>query len=83
MNNYIEHKGYTGTIEYTAEDDVLFGKVVGIRGLISYEGRSISEVKSNFVDAVDDYLLVCEAECIKPEKPDKIPNIKPTEYAVA
>ena len=69
MNNYIKYKGYIGTVEYTAEDDVLHGKILGIRGLISYEGESLADIKKDFMDAVDDYLEMCEAEGIEPEKP--------------
>jgi predicted HicB family RNase H-like nuclease len=35
---HLEYKGYTGTIEYSKEDDLLYEKVLGIKGLISYEG---------------------------------------------
>ncbi|MFT7032965.1 MAG: putative HicB family RNase H-like nuclease [Cyclobacteriaceae bacterium] len=37
---YLEHKDYTGSIEYSQEDNLLYGKVLGIRGLISYEGET-------------------------------------------
>ena len=69
MNNFFEYKGYTGTIEYSAEDDVLFGKVIGIRGLISYEGDSLFTIKNDFIAAVDDYLELCKSEGIEPQKP--------------
>ncbi|MCL2216930.1 MAG: type II toxin-antitoxin system HicB family antitoxin [Defluviitaleaceae bacterium] len=69
MSNYIKHRGYVGTVEYTAEDDVLFGKVLGIRGLVSYEGESIAAVKRDFMEAVDDYLETCEIEGLEPENP--------------
>jgi len=74
MKNRIEYRGYTGTIEYTAEDDVLFGSVLGIRGLISYEGDSLSSVKKDFIEAIDDYLEMCESKGIEPEKPATILN---------
>ena len=69
MNNNLEYKGYQGTVEYSAEDNVLYGKVIGIRGLISYEGESLSELKACFVEAIDDYLSCCEAEDREPMKP--------------
>ena len=69
MNNYIKYKGYTGTVEYTPEDDVLFGQVLGISGLISYEGDSVVSIKKDFVEAIDDYLEMCESEGVEPEKP--------------
>ena len=55
-NNTIEYKGYYGSVDYSAEDDILFGSVIGVRGLISYEGKSIDELKENFKEAVDSYL---------------------------
>lgn len=45
----------------------IFGKVMGIRALISYEGTNARELVEDFHNAVDDYLLLCEARGIKPE----------------
>ena len=57
MSNYLEYKGFYGTVEYSSDDDVLYGKVIGLdHSLISYEGRSLIELKKDFHDAVDDYL---------------------------
>jgi predicted HicB family RNase H-like nuclease len=67
----IEYKSYTGTIEYSKEDDLLYGKVIGIRGLISYEGKTGSELEADFKDAIDTYLRDCKIEGIQPEKPFK------------
>lgn len=50
----LEYKGFTGTIEHT--DGVYHGKVQGIRGLVSYEGNTIEELRQDFEGAVDDYL---------------------------
>lgn len=68
MNNTFEYKGYIGTIEFSEEDALFFGKVMGIRSLISYEGKNANELISDFHSAVDDYLAVCEAEGREPEK---------------
>ncbi len=54
MNNLLEYKGYSGTVECSAADDVLFGKVVGIKSLIYYEGAAIDELKRAFEAAVDE-----------------------------
>ena len=45
---YLEHKGYTGSIEYSAEDGLLYGKVLGLQGLISYEVKQESNWKPIF-----------------------------------
>jgi predicted HicB family RNase H-like nuclease len=70
MNN-LEYKGYTGSIEYSKEDDLLYGKVLGIRGLISYEGNTGKELEGDFKEAINAYLDDCKNEGIKPEKPFK------------
>lgn len=67
MNGYLKHKNYLGSVEYSAEDDCLYGKVIGIRGLISYEGNSLDELKQDFYRAVDQYLELCKEEKKQPE----------------
>ena len=69
INNFLEHKGYLGTVEYSAEDNILFGQIVGIRGLISYEGSSVEQLRADFEEAIDDYLLDCEESGVKPQQP--------------
>jgi len=68
MNNILEYKGYSGTVEYSADDNILFGKVIGVNSLISYEGKSIKELKADFEGVVDEYLEYCEENNIEPEK---------------
>jgi len=68
MKSNLEYKGYIGTVEYSANDDILFGEVVGINGLISYEGDSIQSLKKDFEDAVDSYLETCIEKNIDPQK---------------
>jgi len=67
----LEYKGYTGSIEYSKEDDLLYGKVYGIKGLISYEGNTGNELENDFKEAVDAYLSDCEKQDASPEKPFK------------
>ena len=68
---YLEYKGYTGSIEYSPEDSLLYGKVLGIRGLISYEGETGKLLEQDFKEAVDSYLAECKAEGKPTEKPFK------------
>jgi predicted HicB family RNase H-like nuclease len=64
----MEYKGYVGTVEFSESDGLFYGKVMGIRALISYEGTNAHELVEDFHGAVDDYLALCEAEGIQPEK---------------
>jgi len=69
MSDYLEYRGYLGTVEYSAEDNLLCGEVAGIRGLIMYHGDNLSDLKQDFEAAVDHYLLCCEEEGIPPQAP--------------
>lgn len=68
MSNFLEYKDYLGTVEYSAENDILYGKVLGINGLISYEGESIQSLRTDFEGAVDDYLEMCREQGVQPQK---------------
>lgn len=67
MNNIIHYKGYDGSVEFSEDDGIFFGKVMGIRSLISYEGENAKELLTDFHNAVDDYLENCIAEGKEPE----------------
>ena len=56
MDNFMEYKGYVGSVEFSEEDALYYGKVQGIRSLISYEGSTAKELVADFHGAVDDYL---------------------------
>lgn len=64
----IEYKGYVGSIEFSEEDFLFYGKVLGIRSLISYEGTDARSLVADFHNAIDDYLTLCESEGCEPEK---------------
>lgn len=66
----LKYKGYTGSVEYSNEDNCLFGKVQGLKGtLISYEGSTVEEIKKDFENAVDFYLESCRERGVEPARP--------------
>lgn len=71
MASTLEYKGYSGSAEFSAEDEVFHGKLLGIRALVSYESDTAKGLKVAFEEAVDDYLETCEAEGLTPETPFK------------
>lgn len=68
MNNTMEYKGYLGSVEFSEEDALFYGKVLGIRALISYEGSNAQELVADFHSAVDDYLELCTQQGKEPER---------------
>ncbi len=67
----LEYKGYTGSIEYSKEDKLLYGKVLGIKSLLSYEGMTGTKLEEDFRGIIDEYLAECNEKDRKPEKPFK------------
>jgi predicted HicB family RNase H-like nuclease len=63
------YKGYTASIEYSAEDGCLIGHILAIRDIVGFHGDSVSEIKEAFEEAVDDYLESCAKIGKEPNKP--------------
>lgn len=71
MSNLLSYKNYNGTVEYSKEDNCLFGKVIGLKSLLSYEGESLSELEQDFRNVIDEYLDECQEQRMEPEQPYK------------
>lgn len=69
MSNLLSYKNYNGTVEYSKEDNCLFGKVVGIKSLLSYEGDSVQELEQDFQNVIDEYLEDCKERSVEPKQP--------------
>lgn len=66
----LRYKGYVGSVELSEADNCLYGEVLGLPKdtAITYEGQTVSELKSDFEGAVDDYLEMCASQGINPRK---------------
>ena len=71
MKNVLEYKDYFGSVEYSGDDEVFYGKILGIKALVLFEGQSVNELKSAFQEAVDDYIDTCREMNLELEKPFK------------
>lgn len=71
MSETLQYKGYDGSVEYSAEDRILHGALLGIRDAVVYEGADVDSLESNFRTAVDEYLAFCTAEGKTPDQPFK------------
>ncbi|MBQ0014326.1 MAG: type II toxin-antitoxin system HicB family antitoxin [Oscillospiraceae bacterium] len=71
MNNTMIYKGYIGSVEFSEEDCLFYGSLQGIKSLVDYDGATAKELIEDFHNAVDNYLEVCTAEGIEPERPYK------------
>jgi predicted HicB family RNase H-like nuclease len=65
----MEYKGYIGKVELDEEAGVLYGEVINVRDVITFEGTTVEEVQTAFRESVDDYLDFCAQRGESPEKP--------------
>ena len=71
MTEYLQYKGYQGTVEPQLDDDTLFGKIAFINDLVTYEAKDLTQLKREFQISVDDYLAFCDERGKEPNKPFK------------
>ena len=67
--NTMHYKGYTARIEFDERDNIFVGRLLGMRAMISFHGETVQELRQAFENAVEDFLLDCQEQGIKPEKP--------------
>ena len=68
MKNTLTYKNYIGTVNFSEEDEVFHGKVIGITDSISFEGDSVETLTQDFHNAVDEYLAFCESVSEVPQQ---------------
>ncbi len=66
MMNY---KGYGCTIRFDDEADIFHGEVTGLRDVVTFQGKTVDELKMAFRDSVDDYLDFCTSRGEAADKP--------------
>lgn len=64
----LKYNGFIGSIDYSGEDDMLFGEILYIDDLVTYEGKDLDELKKNFKEAIDEYIELCKKHNKEPER---------------
>ena len=59
MEERLEYREYTGSVEFSEEEQKYCGRVMGIEDKVYYEGETEEELAMEFETAVDIYLLLC------------------------
>ncbi len=65
----MKYKGYEATVEFDAEDRIFFGRVIGTRDVIAFDGQTVDELEASFRAVVDEYLEDCQRVGKDPDKP--------------
>ena len=66
----LKYKDYVGdNIEYDPEGKIFTGEVLGLRTVLTFQGRTTDEVEKSFKETIDLYLSMCKEDGVSPERP--------------
>ncbi len=65
----MKYKGYLGHVIYDDKAKIFHGQIIGIKDVITFQGKSVSELEKAFKDSIKDYLQFCKQRREKPNKP--------------
>jgi len=65
----IEYKGYIGQIIFDNDASIFHGEVLNIQDVITFQGKSVDEIRQAFQESIDDYLNFCAERGEKPNAP--------------
>jgi predicted HicB family RNase H-like nuclease len=60
MKDIIIYKDFIGSVHFSTDDEVFYGKIEGINDLVTFEGADVQSLKNAFYEAVDDYIEICK-----------------------
>ena len=63
------YKGYTAIVEFDEDAEIFFGKVLNLKDVITFQGKTVDDLKKAFVESINDYLEFCKIKKRTPEKP--------------
>lgn len=69
MSSVMKYKGYLARIDFSDDDGVFVGQVLGIADDISFHGESVRELRKVFRDAINHYITDCKATGREPLRP--------------
>jgi len=65
----VKYKGYTAVLKLDEEQGILFGRVIGLRDVITFQAETVPQAIEEFRASVDSYLELCRSRQESPEKP--------------
>ena len=67
--NSMTYKGYFAKINFDERDSIFWGKVIGIKDSITFEGETVAQLTEDFHNSIDHYLADCKKEGRTHDKP--------------
>ena len=63
------HDGYIATLEIDEHAGIMHGRVVNAHAVLTFEGRTVKELRRAFADTITDYRDWCRQRGVEPQKP--------------
>jgi len=57
MENKLSHKGSIGSVNFSLDDRIFYGKIEGINDLVTFEGTTMDELEKAFKFMVEEHIL--------------------------
>ena len=61
VRDSLSYKRYVGSVHFNADDEVFYGKIVGVDDLVTFEGTTVAALAASFRDAVEYYVVLCRS----------------------
>jgi len=65
----MQYKGFVGHAEYDDDAEIFHGEVINVNHVITFQGKTVAQLKKAFIESVDVYLDYCKKENIEPARP--------------
>ena len=64
----MNYKGFTAKIEFSADDKVFVGRLIGIKDIVMFEAETVEGLNKALQEAVDFHIEICERDGKKSKK---------------
>jgi len=65
----MHHDGYVATVELDEQAGLFHGEVINTRDVLTFQGRTLEELRAAFADTIADYVDWCRERGKEPERP--------------
>ena len=59
-SDQLQYKDFIGSVNFSANDQIYYGKIEGISDLVTFEGNSVQMLTLDFHQVVEDYIKDCK-----------------------
>ena len=65
----MKYKNYEAAVKFDDDTEMFYGEVINTRDVITFQGKSVSELKREFKNSIEVYLEFCNDRNEEPDKP--------------